>query len=229
MNIFDSEFIQTMSLSFSLALITTLILLPIGIILGSYLSFSKGFLKLILETLTWMPLILPPTVLGFYLLIVFSPNYFLGRFLRDNLEINLVFSFWGLVIGSVIFSLPFMVNPIKNALSILPLSLKEVSYTLGKGRAYTLFRVLLPNIKPSILMAMVTTFAHTVGEFGVVMMIGGDIAGKTRVASIAIYNESEATNYSMANQYALSLCIVSFILLFLAILINKKITSKGIL
>ncbi|PAF42429.1 molybdate ABC transporter permease subunit [Helicobacter sp. 11S02596-1] len=226
---FDPDFFQTMYLTFILAVVTTLILLPIGIVAGNYLAFSKGWFKTILETLIWMPLILPPTVLGFYLLLAFSPRFAFGEFLQNVLGIKLVFSFWGLVLGSVIFSLPFMVNPIKSALISLPISLKEASYTLGKGKASTLFFVLLPNIKPSILMAMVTTFAHTIGEFGVVMMIGGDIAGETRVASIAIYTQAEATNYSLANQYALSLCVVSFALLFAVIFMNRKTGSKGVI
>ncbi|PAF47980.1 molybdenum ABC transporter permease subunit [Helicobacter sp. 12S02232-10] len=224
----DPEFFQTMRLTFALALVTTLILLPIGIVLGNYLAFGRGVFKTFLETLIWMPLILPPTVLGFYLLLAFSPQYVFGEFLQNILGIKLAFSFWGLVLGSVIFSLPFMVNPVKSGLISLPKSLKEASYTLGKNRFYTLLFVLLPNIKPAILMAMVTTFAHTVGEFGVVMMIGGDIAGETRVASIAIYTQAEATNYTLANQYALSLCLVSFILLFAVIFINRKTGGKGI-
>lgn len=225
----DPDFFRTMALSFTLAFWTTLILLPIGIVFGNYLAYGRGIFKVLLETLTWMPLILPPTVLGFYLLIAFSPAQAFGAFLQRSFDFKLVFSFWGLVLGSVIFSLPFMINPIKNGLSSLSSSLKEASYTLGKGRVWTLFFVLLPNIKPSILMAMVTTFAHTVGEFGVVMMIGGDIAGETRVASIAIYTQSEATNYAIANQYALSLCIVSFILLFVVLSINKRLNHQGVL
>lgn len=226
---FDPDFFRTMALSFTLAFWTTLILLPIGIILGNYLAYGRGILKVLIETFTWLPLILPPTVLGFYLLITFSPVHAFGAFLQNSFGLKLVFSFWGLVLGSVIFSLPFMVNPIKNGLSSLSSSLKEASYTLGKGRVWTLFFVSLPNIKPSILMAMVTTFAHTVGEFGVVMMIGGDIAGETRVASIAIYTQSEATNYTIANQYALSLCVVSFILLFIVLFINKKLNHRAVL
>ncbi|PAF52524.1 molybdate ABC transporter permease subunit [Helicobacter sp. 13S00477-4] len=226
---FDIEFLQTMRLTFVLASITMLILLPIGIFLGTYLAFSRSILRTFIETLIWMPLVLPPTVLGFYLLILFSPQKPFGAILQDIFGVRLVFSFWGLVVGSVIFSLPFMVGPIKNGLSSLDTSLREASYTLGKGKIYTLFFVLLPNIKSSILMAMVTTFAHTVGEFGVVMMIGGDIAGETRVASIAIYTQAEAANYSMANQYAMSLALVSFILLFVVIFLNKRGKYKGIL
>lgn len=226
---FDKEFIQTLLLSLKLATYTTIILLPIGILLGYYLAYSTHRLKILLETLIWMPLILPPTVLGFYLLICFSPNYFLGAFLQEHFQIKLAFSFMGIVIGSVIFSLPFMVNPIKNALATLPANLKEASYTLGKGKIYTLFFVLLPNITSSILLASITTFAHTIGEFGVVIMLGGDIPGVSRVASVAIYTQTELLNYSAAHSYALILSLTSFALLFLVIWINHKMQNKGIL
>ncbi|WP_387304053.1 molybdate ABC transporter permease subunit [Helicobacter pylori] len=221
----DHEFLITMRLSFSLALITTLILLPIGIFLGYFLSLKRNFLTSLTETLVYMPLVLPPSVLGFYLLLIFSPSSFLGAFLQDALNVKLVFSFQGLILGSVIFSLPFMVSPIKSALISLPTSLKEVSYSLGKGEYYTLFFVLLPNIKPSVLMAIITTFTHTIGEFGVVMMLGGDILGETRVASIAIFNETEALNYPKAHQYALTLTLISFSLLFVTLFLNKKQSS----
>ncbi len=221
----DHEFLITMRLSFSLALITTLILLPIGIFLGYFLSLKRNLLTSLTETLVYMPLVLPPSVLGFYLLLIFSPSSFLGAFLQDVLNVKLVFSFQGLILGSVIFSLPFMVSPIKSALISLSTSLKEASYSLGKGEYYTLFFVLLPNIKPSLLMAIITTFTHTIGEFGVVMMLGGDILGETRVASIAIFNETEALNYPKAHQYALTLTLISFSLLFVTLFLNKKQSS----
>ncbi|GAA9479517.1 molybdate ABC transporter permease subunit [Helicobacter pylori] len=221
----DHEFLITMRLSFSLAFITTLILLPIGIFLGYFLSLKRNLLTSLTETLVYMPLVLPPSVLGFYLLLIFSPSSFLGAFLQDALNVKLVFSFQGLILGSVIFSLPFMVSPIKSALISLPTSLKEASYSLGKREYYTLFFVLLPNIKPSLLMAIITTFTHTIGGFGVVMMLGGDILGETRVASIAIFNETEALNYPKAHQYALTLTLISFSLLFVTLFLNKKQSS----
>ncbi|GAA7892045.1 hypothetical protein JP0475_14770 [Helicobacter pylori] len=128
-----------MRLSFSLAFITTLILLHVGIFLGYFLSLKRNLLMSLTETLVYMPLVLPPSVLGFYLLLIFSPSSFLGAFLQDVLNVKLVFSFQGLILGSVIFSLPFMVSPIKSALISLPTSLKEASYNLGKGEYYTLF------------------------------------------------------------------------------------------
>ncbi len=221
----DHEFLITIHLSFSLAFITTLILLPIGFFLGYFLSLKRNLLTSLTETLVYMPLVLPPSVLGFYLLLIFSPSSFLGAFLQDVFNVKLVFSFQGLILGSVIFSLPFMVSPIKSALISLPTSLKEASYSLGKREYYTLFFVLLPNIKPSLLMAIITTFTHTIGEFGVVMMLGGDILGETRVASIAIFNETEALNYPKAHQYALTLTLIGFSLLFVTLFLNKKQSS----
>ncbi|BCZ18553.1 Molybdenum ABC transporter ModB [Helicobacter sp. NHP19-012] len=216
-----TDFIATLALTFKLAGLTTLILYPIGLALGAYLAFKDGVFKLLVETLTWMPLVLPPTVLGFYLLVLFAPTSPLGAFLQ-KFHIRFVFSFSGLVLASVIFSLPFMVNPIQNALKGLPKSLKEASYTLGKGKIFTFFRVLLPNIKPALLMAATMTFAHTIGEFGVVMMVGGGLEGQTKVASIAIYTQAEANNFSLANQYALTLSILSFTLLFGTLLLQKR-------
>lgn len=218
----DDSFIQTMVLTFKLAGITTVILLFIGIALGYYLSQTKSRFKPIIETFVSMPLVLPPSVLGFYLLLAFSPKNSFGAWLDRTFDIKLVFSFEGLVIASIIFSLPFMVHPIQSGFSSLSRSLKEASYTLGKSPFKTLWFVLLPNIKPSLLSACVITFAHTVGEFGVVLMIGGNIAGETKVASIAIYDEVESLNYALANQYAFTLFIITFSILLFVYAINKN-------
>lgn len=215
-------FLQTMTLTFSLAFLTMIILLPIGILAGYYFYYSKGLLKLIFEVLVWLPLVLPPTVLGFYLLLALSPQSIFGKFLFDFFGIKLVFSFGGILLGSVIFGLPFMIQPIKSGLLSLPDNLQKASFTLGRGKLYTLFKVLLPNIKPSILVACVGTFIHAVGEFGVVMMIGGNIKGETRVASIAIVDEVEMINYSLAHQYAFTLFLTSFLLLFVMLYVNKR-------
>ena len=218
----EDSFFQTMKLTFELAGITTLILLFIGIPLGYFLSQTKSKLKPVIETLVSMPLVLPPSVLGFYLLLAFSPKNSFGSWLEDTFDLRLVFSFEGLVIASVIFSLPFMVHPIQSGFSSLNKSLKEASYVLGKSRFETLFYVLLPNIKPSLLTGIIISFAHTVGEFGVVLMIGGNKIGETKVASIAIYDEVESLNYTMANQYAFTLFLISFIILLFVYMINKK-------
>ncbi len=209
-------------LTFKLASITTLILLLLGIPLANWLSKSKGKIKPIIEALISMPLVLPPTVLGFYLLMLLSPSSPIGKFLNETLDLQLVFSFEGLVLGSIIYSLPFMVQPIQSGLSNLSPSLKEASYILGKSKSETLFKVLLPNIKPALLTGIVLSFAHTIGEFGLVLMIGGNIPNKTRVASIAIYDEVEALNYAEAHHYSLFLFAVTFIILLLVYIINGK-------
>ncbi|HRM77636.1 MAG TPA: molybdate ABC transporter permease subunit [Aliarcobacter cryaerophilus] len=220
------SFFQTMKLTFELAGVTTLILLFIGIPLGYFLSQTKSKLKPVIETLVSMPLVLPPSVLGFYLLLAFSPKNSFGSWLEETFDLRLVFSFEGLIIASVIFSLPFMVHPIQSGFSSLSKSLKEASFVLGKSRLETLLYVLLPNIKPSLLTGIVISFAHTVGEFGVVLMIGGNIAGETKLASIAIYDEVEALNYDLANQYAFTLFIISFVILLFVYMINKKMLKS---
>ncbi len=222
----DTEFLQTMTLTFKLAFITTTLLLFIGIPLGYFLSQTSSRFKPAIEAIVSMPLVLPPSVLGFYLLLAFSPNNSFGAWLDANFELRLVFSFEGLVLASILFSLPFMVHPIQSGFTALSKSLKEASYILGKSKWQTLWFVLLPNIRPSLLTASVITFAHTVGEFGVVLMIGGNIAGETKVASIAIYDEVESLNYSLANQYALTLFIISFAILLFVYAVNKSMMKS---
>lgn len=214
------------TLSLKLAAITTLILLLLSIPLAYWLAYSKQKVKVIVETLVSMPLVLPPTVIGFYLLIVFSPLYPPGSWLNDYLGIKLIFSFEGLVFASVIYSLPFMVQPIQSGFTNLPSYLKEAAYTLGKSPFNTLLNVLLPNIKASLLSAIVLTFAHTLGEFGVVLMIGGNIPGETRVASIAIYHEVEGLNYDLAHKYSLILFIIAFAIVMAVYLLNGSSLLK---
>ena len=213
-------------LTFKLALVTTLILVVIGIPLAYQVAFSTRKWKYFIEPLISMPLVLPPTVLGFYILLFFSPRSFLGNFLETVLHIKIVFTFLGLVIGSVLFSLPFMVNPIKAGFQSFPKPLMEASYALGKSRRETLLKVILPNIKPSLLTGIVMAFAHTVGEFGVVLMIGGSIPGETRVASVAILNEVEALNYANANFYSGILFLICFGILFVLYAVNKNISKS---
>lgn len=207
-------------LTLKLSVVTTIILFIISIPLANWLAYSKSKLKPIIETLVSMPLVLPPTVLGFYLLVAFSPSNAFGNWLDESIGLNLIFSFEGLVFASVIYSLPFMVHPIQSGLSNLSEGLKEASYVLGKSKSETLLKVLLPNIKPSLLSGIVLAFAHTIGEFGVVLMIGGNIPGKTKVASIAIYDEVEALNYAAANAYSLVLFVVTFSILLAVYLFN---------
>ncbi|HCO82072.1 MAG TPA: molybdate ABC transporter permease subunit [Arenibacter sp.] len=211
---------QPLVLTFKLAVVTTAILFVVSIPIASWLSSTKSKIRPVLETLVSMPLVLPPTVLGFYMLVAFSPENAFGNWLNEWLGIKLIFSFGGLVVASVIYSLPFMVQPIQAGLSSLPSTLKEASYTMGKSKITTLLKISLPNIKPSLLTGVVLSFAHTVGEFGVVLMIGGNMPGKTKVASIAIYDEVEALNYAAANNYSLILFSVTFVILLLVYLTN---------
>ena len=209
-------------ITFKLALITTLALFIVGVPLAYWLSTGRFRFKPAMEALVTMPLVLPPSVLGFYLLVAFGPKYFFGNFLSEYLNINLLFTFEGLVVASMIYSLPFMVQPIQSALENLPSSLNESSKLLGKSHFVTLTQVLLPNIKASILTSIVLTFTHTVGEFGVVLMIGGSIPGETKLASIAIYEEVEALNYAAAHVYSLILFAISFTILVLVYSLNKR-------
>ena len=209
-------------LSLKLSVITTAILLVIGLPLAYWLSGKNTIPRLILEAFITMPLVLPPSVLGFYLLLAFSPQNALGKWLQENFDVSLVFSFQGLVLASVIYSLPFMISPVKSAFVNLPGSLAEASYTMGKSRFDTFFHVLLPNIKNSLITASVLTFAHTLGEFGVVLMIGGNIPGVTKVASIAIYDSVEAMEYQNANYYSLILFAITFLIVISVFLLNRK-------
>ena len=207
-------------LTFKLALVTSVLLFFIALPIAYYLAFSKSKIKPIMEALVSMPLVLPPTVLGFYLLLVFSPSNKFSLWIETTFGFPLIFSFQGLVIGSIIYSLPFMVHPIQAGLAKLPSNIMEAAYVLGKSKWETFFKILLPNIKPSLLTGLILSFAHTIGEFGVVLMIGGNIPGKTKVASIAIYDEVESMNYGIANQYSIILFFICFIILLVVYLIN---------
>jgi len=209
----DTQFDLTpLILSFKLAFITTIILFFISIPIAFFLSQTKSKIKIFFETLFSLPIVLPPTVLGFYLLLLFSKTQF-----------NFAFTFKGIVIASIIYSFPFMLGPIQSAMESLNKSLIEASYTLGKSKLETLIRVIIPNIKPSIITAVVTTFAHTVGEFGVVLMVGGSIPGVTKVASIAVYDYVENLDYKSAFLYSLILLVFSFfVLLFVYIYRARK-------
>ena len=216
-------------LTLELAFLTTIILFFLSLPLANWLAHKKNIFKAIAQVFVSLPLVLPPTVIGFYLLVAFSPANAFGQFLEQYFDIRIVFSFGGLLIGSVIYSLPFMVHPVQSGLASLPASLQEASYSLGKSKSQTFLKVLLPNIRPSLLTGIVLTFAHTIGEFGVVLMIGGNIPGKTKVASVAIYDEVEALNYHHANVYAVILLIISVTILFSLYLSNRKLQEVKIL
>lgn len=210
-------------LTFKLATITTIILVAIGIPLAWVITVSRRRFKYALEALVSMPLVLPPTVLGFYLLVILGPQGVIGHAAEAICGSPLIFSFPGLVIGSVIFSLPFMVNPLKAGFDNVPVSLIESAQTLGKTPWEILWKVFLPNSKPALWAGVVMAFIHTVGEFGVVLMIGGNIPGKTKVISMAIYEEVESLNFVAANQYAWILAVISFTILFCFYVFNRRI------
>lgn len=208
-------------LTLKLAGITTVLLLVVGLPLAYWLSKGRSIIKIVLEAVITMPLVLPPSVLGFYLLMAFSPKHGIGSWLHNTFDIQLVFSFPGLVLASLIYSMPFMIGPIKSSLQQLPQSLSQASYTLGKSESETFIKVLLPNIRASVFTAAILTFAHTLGEFGVVLMIGGDLPGVTRVASIAVYDSVEILDYSAANAYSLILFCITFMMVISVFIFNK--------
>ncbi len=209
-------------LSFKLAGLTTLILFIISIPLSWYLSQTKSKIKPILEALTALPIVLPPSVLGFYILVVLSQNSPIGIFFEEVFDIKLVFNFSGLVIASCFYSLPFMVQPLQSGFESLNKNMLEASYISGKSKITTILKVALPNIKPSLLTAIIVTFAHTVGEFGVVLMVGGSIPGETKVASVAIYEMVEILDYEAAHIYSAIMVIISFIVLLSVYIFNQK-------
>jgi molybdate transport system permease protein len=218
----DATFIQTLWLTCKFAVFTTVILIIIGLPFSYWLAYSKFKLKPFVEALVSMPMVLPPSVIGYYMLVAYSPRNWFGAWLANVFDVRLAFTFEGILIASVIFSLPFMIQPLQNGLRALPASLREASYTLGKSKTVTFYKVLIPNIKPSIITAVALTFAHSIGEFGIVLMVGGNMPGETRVASIAIYDEVQALNFSTANQYAFILFAISLVLLTTIYSVNKK-------
>ncbi len=213
-------------LSFKLAFITSTILFIISVPFAWYLSQTKFKFKPLLEALTAMPIVLPPSVLGFYILWGLSYNSPIGAFFQEHFNMKLVFNFNGLVIASCLYSFPFMVQPLQNGFESLNKSMIEASYIAGKSKLVTLLKVALPNIKPSIMTAIVITFAHTVGEFGVVLMVGGSIPDKTEVASVAIYDLVENMNYEKAHIYSAVMVLLSFIVLVSVYIFNHKQKAK---
>ena len=222
MNFLDTLEFEPFILSFKLALITTIILFFISLPLAWYLSQTKSKIKPILEAITALPIVLPPSVLGFYILYTLSLNSPIGSFFDEYFGITLVFNFTGLVVASCFYSLPFMVQPLQSGFESLNKNMLEASYISGKSKFQTIFNVALPNIKPALLTAIIVTFAHTVGEFGVVLMVGGSIPEETKVASVAIYEYVEILDYTNAHIYSAIMLIMSFIVLFGVYVFNAK-------
>ncbi len=209
-------------ISLKLALIVTALLLVIALPVAYFVSCSKSRWKIVAESILTIPFVMPPTVLGFYCLIVFSRNSAIGKFFDQTFGLPLVFSFAGIVAASCIYSFPFVFQPLKAGFESFDHTLTEASYTLGKSRLRTLASVILPGIRPSIITAVSMCFAHTMGEFGAILMIGGNIPGVTRVASIAVYDKVEQLDFASAHVYSAMLLGLSFSILLVVNYVNRK-------
>ena len=209
-----------------LAAITTLILMLLGIPLAWRLAHMRSRFKPVLEALVGLPLVLPPTVLGFYLLLAFSPNNSLGAAWVALTGSTLAFSFFGLVVASVFYSLPFVVQPLQRSFEQLDHKILEAAAMLGAGRADRFMNIVIPTTRRTLLLAACMGFAHTVGEFGVVLMIGGNIPGETQVLSIALFDAVESQQFVEAHQMAAGLLGFAMILLILLYSVDRKRGSE---
>lgn len=213
-------------LTMKLAFMTTLVLLIIGTPLAWWLSRSNQWWKEGIAAVVALPLVLPPTVLGFYLLILLSPTSPIGQMLTSVFGHSLPFSFAGLVVGSVIYSMPFVVQPIRNAFDAIGDRPFEVAATLRATPLDTFFSVALPLARPGMLTGAVLGFAHTVGEFGVVLMIGGNIPGETKVLSVAIYDHVEALEYGQAHILSFGMLAFAFIVILFMMVSEKRLRKR---
>lgn len=214
-------------LTLHLAAITTVLLLALGTPLAWWLAQTKSRAKPVVEALTALPLVLPPTVLGFYLLVLFSPNSTFGAFWVQVTGETLTFSFTGLVIASMLYSLPFTVQPLQTAFESIGRAPLEAAAMLRASPLDRFFTVAAPMAKRGFLTAMVLSFTHTLGEFGVVLMVGGNIPGKTKVISIAIYEHVETINYADAHVLSAILLVFSFVTLLLVYSLNRQFPGGG--
>ncbi len=214
---------QELFLSFQLAFLVTMILLVLATPLAYWLAFSKFPAKFLIEAVVALPLVLPPTVLGFYLLIAMGPRGPLGKLWLTLFGHTLAFTFAGLVFASVLYSLPFCVQPLVASFERLDSKLLDASRVLGADKWRTFRRIILPLSFRGVITAVVLTFAHTLGEFGVVLMVGGNLPGATRTVSIAIYDHVQSIEYAAANQLALALLAISFLLLALVYGLNRRV------
>jgi len=214
--------ISALLVTIKLASITTVILILIGTPIAWWLSQTRFKFKAVIEAIIALPLILPPTVLGFYLLMTLGTNGPIGNFLEALGGSSIAFTFTGLVVGSVIYSLPFVVQPLQNSFGSIGKQPMEVAATLGASKLDRFFTVAVPLARSGFITASVLGFAHTVGEFGVVLMIGGNIPGETGVLSIAIYDHVEAMEYGQAHILAGGLLILSFVMLLVVYIFNRR-------
>jgi len=211
------------ALTLKLAMLTALVLLVIGLPLAYWLSFSRWRWKFLVESVVALPLVLPPTVLGFYILVAIGPHSPLGRFYTSLVGHPLPFTFEGLLFASILYSLPFAVQPFATAFEQIDRRLLEASWTLGVSRLKTFFKLMVPLAKAGVVTGFVLSFAHTLGEFGVVLMVGGNIEGETRTVSIDIYDEVQALNYAGAARTALFLLAISYSVLLAVYAMNRRV------
>jgi len=217
---------QALSLSLELAAVTLVLLLPLGLWLGRTLAYAEFAGKAWIEALVVLPLVLPPTVLGYYLLVSLGGGSPVGAWLAETFGISLSFNFAGLVIASLVFNVPFMVQPMQRAFEAIPRNLAEAAAVSGLGAWQTFLRVELPLAWPGVLSAMVLTFVHTLGEFGVVLMIGGSIPGETRTIAIAIYDRVQAFDLAAADRMAMLLALLSVGAVAASFLASARLTRR---
>jgi len=213
---------QAFLLTVELAAVVSAILLVLGLPLAYWIAFSRRRWKFLVEAFVGLPIVLPPTVLGFYVLVALGSRSPLGRWWQSLTGHTLAFTFTGLVIGSILYSLPFAVQPFAASFSSVDRRLLAASATLGASSLRTFFRVIVPLSMPGLVTGIALAFAHTMGEFGVVLMIGGNIPGVTRTVSIGIYDQVQSSNYAAANSMALLLLVFCFAVLALVYRLNRK-------
>ena len=216
---------QSLWLSLKLAAFVAAILLAVATPVAYWLAFTSWRGKFLVESVVAMPLVLPPTVLGFYLLVVLGSRGLIGRLWLGLFGHTLAFTFEGLIIASCVYSLPFAVQPLINSFESIDRKLLDASAVLGAGRWNTFRRIIAPLALPGFITAAVLTFAHTLGEFGVVLMVGGDLPGITRTASIEIYDRVQSLDYVAANHLALALLLIAFVVLSAVYAVNRKAFS----
>jgi molybdate transport system permease protein len=217
---------QAFRLTIELAVVVSTILLVVGLPLASWIAFSRWRWKFLVEAIVALPIVLPPTVLGFYVLVALGSRSPMGRWWQSLTGHTLAFTFTGLVIGSILYSLPFAVQPFAASFSSVDRKLLAASATLGASPLRTFFRVVVPLSVPGLVTGMALAFAHTMGEFGVVLMIGGNIPGVTRTVSIDIYDQVQASNYAEANAMALLLLVFCFAVLAVVYGLNRGTENR---
>ncbi len=213
---------QAITLSLRLAASVSIILLVVGLPLAYWVTFSRWRWKFLIEAIVALPLVLPPTVLGYYILVGLGPRNLPGKLWQSWFGHTLPFTFEGLLIASVLYSLPFAVQPFSAGFESVDRRLIEAAWTLGATRVSTFFRVILPLSASGAITGLVLSFAHTIGEFGVVLMVGGNIPGVTRTVSIDIYDQAQAGNYDVANRTAMTLLLFSFVVLSIVYGTNRR-------